>query len=95
MSWAVNVMLWAHSMHSCASIQNAMTATTQHYHKTSDQHKGLGKSRCQRDFDDLQKMLEWFDSFNPFDGTRTVLQSLPPGLVANESINCDNAEKVG
>ena len=40
-------------------------------------------------------MLEWLDSFNPFDGTRTVLQSLSLGLVADESINCDNAEEVG
>ena len=87
--------LWVHSMHSCGSIHNAMTATTQHYHKTSEQHKELGKSRCQRDFDDLQKMVEWLDSFNLFDETRIVLHSLSLGLVADESINCDNAEKVG
>ena len=84
--------LWVQSMHSCGSTHNAMTATTQHYHKTSEQHKELGKSGCQRDFDDLQKMLEWLDSFNPFDGTRTTLQSLSLGLVADESINCDNGE---
>ena len=82
-------------MHSCASIYNAITATTQHYYKTSEQHKEMGKSRCQHDFDDLQKMLEWPDSFNPFDGTRTALQSLSLGLVADESINCDNAEEGG
>ena len=84
--------LWVQSVHSCGSTHNAMTATTQHYHKTSEQHKELGKSGCQRDFDDLQKMLEWLDSFNPFDGTRTTLQSLSLGLVADESINCDNGE---
>ena len=87
--------LWVHSMHSCGSIHNAMTATTQHYHKTSEQHEELGKSRCQLDFDDLQKILEWLDFFKPFDGTRTALQSLSLGLVADESINCDNAEEVG
>ena len=87
--------LWVHSVYSCGSIHNAITATTQHYHKTIEQLEGLGKSRCQRDFDDLQKMLEGLDSFNPFDGTRTALQSLSLGLVADESINCDNAEEVG
>ena len=40
-------------------------------------------------------MLEWLDSFNPFDGTRTAFQSLSLGLVADESINCDNAKEVG
>ena len=50
--------LWVHSMHSWGSIHNTMTATTQHYHKTSEQHEELGKSRCQRGFDDLQKMVE-------------------------------------
>ena len=94
MSPSVRV-LWVHSMHSCGSIHNAMTAPTQHYHKTSEQHEELGKSRCQRDFDNLQKMLEWLDSFNPFDETRAALQSLSLGLVADESINCDNAEEVG
>ena len=39
-------------------------------------------------------MLEWLDSFNPFDETRAALQSLSLGLVADESINCDNAEEV-
>ena len=82
-------------MHSCGSIHNAITATTQDYHKTSEQHEELAKSRYQRDFDDLQKTLEWPDSFNPFDGTRTAFQSLSLGLVADESINCDNAEEVG
>ena len=42
-----------------------MITTTQHYHRTSEQHEELDKSRCQCDFDDLQKMLEWLDSFNP------------------------------
>ena len=87
--------LWVHSIHSCGSIHNAMTAITQHYHKTSVHHEELGKSRHQRDFDDLQKMLEQLDYFNPFDGTRIALQSLSLGLVADESINCDNAEEVG
>ena len=38
-------------------------------------------------------MLEWLDSFNPSDRTKTALQSLSLGLVADESINCDNAEE--
>ena len=45
--------LWVHSIHSCGSIHNAMNAITHHYLKTSVHHEELGKSRCQRDFDDL------------------------------------------
>ena len=88
-------MLWVHSMHSCATIHHAMTSVTEHYHNTSDQHEELGKSRIRRDFDDLQKILEWFEVLNPFDSTRTSLQSLSSGLVADESVNCDDAEEAG
>ena len=63
--------------------------------KTSDQHEELGKSRIHRDFEDMQKILEWLDISNPFDSTRQTLQSLSSGLVADETINCDNAEEVG
>ena len=54
-------MLWVHSMHSCAGIHHAMTPVTGHHHNTSVQHEELGKSRIRRDFDDLQKILEWFE----------------------------------
>ena len=88
-------MLWVHSMHSCATVQNAMASLTDHFHNTSEQHVELGKSRIKLDFDELQHILQWFDSSSPFDINRTDLQSLSTGVVADETVNCDNAENVG
>ena len=71
-----------------------MTSLTEHQHTTSDQHEELGKSRIQRDFKNFQKDISnWFGSNNPFDIKRINLQSLSSGFVADESINCDNAEE--
>ena len=72
-----------------------MTSLTEHQHTTSEQHEELGKNRIQRDFRDLQKISDWFEINNPFDIKRINLQSLPLGLVSDESISCDNAEEVG
>ena len=89
--------LWIYSMHASASYHNALSSPTQLQQKTSDQHEELGRSRIQRDFNDLQKLITWFDyqSHDPFDSTRQKLQSLDSGMIANESVNCDNAEQVG
>ena len=88
-------MLWVHSMHSCSTVQNAMASLTDHFHNTSEQHVELGKGRIKLDFDELQHILQWFDSSSPFGINRTDLQSLYTGVVADETVNCDNAENVG
>lgn len=87
--------LWLQSMHSCADIHNAMSEFTLNKHNTSDQHEEMGKSRIQRDYQDLQKILQWFETNDPFDSNRTELQSLSTGLIADDAINCDEIEKIG
>ena len=87
-------MLWVQSMHSSATIHNAMTLLTDHCHKTSEQHEKLGKTRIQRDFCDLQKILEQLGISNPFDSGRTDLISLYTGMIADKRINCDDVEEV-
>ena len=89
--------LWIYSMHATASYHDALSSLTQNQHKTSDQHEDLGKSRLQRDYNDLQKLTTWLDdqSHDPFDANRTVLQALDSGLIADESITCDDAESIG
>ena len=50
----------------------------------------------QGDYSDLQNVMEWFETSNPFDVVnRKHLQSLSSGLVADETINCDHVENVG
>lgn len=57
----------------------------------------LGQSRIKRDFIDLQTILKWFEyqSHDSFDSSRKVLQALDYGLVANDSVNCNDAESIG
>ena len=50
-----------------------------------------------RDHKDRQKVMEWleYETHNSFDPKRTSLQSLITGMIADESINCDDAERIG
>ena len=54
-------------------------------------------SRCERDFQDLLKIQEWFDEHEPFDVKEVKLRSLSSGLTTTEGdgINPDKAEEVG
>ena len=45
-------------MHPYSAIHNAMNEVTNHQHFISYQHEELGKSRINRDFNDLEKILE-------------------------------------
>jgi hypothetical protein len=40
-------------------------------------------------------LFEWFEVHDPFDDNRARLQSLPSGLIGDDSVNCDQAEDVG
>ena len=82
-------------MHLCGQIHEAMTTMTDHVHTTGEQHQELGSSRIKRDFEDLQKVVEWFHVRNPFDAENTSLRFLSCGLTADDSVNCDDIELVG
>ena len=87
--------LWIYSMHATASYHHALSTLTKN--QNSDQHQDLGKSRLQREYNDLQKLITWLDhqGHNPFDANRTNLQALDSGLIADESVTCDDAENIG
>ena len=89
--------LWATTLHKFGEIEQSMRAVTNTKRESSEQHVELGRSRRQRDFEDLQKILSWFHRFDPFECTDTRLRSLSSGLVAQvgDGINCDDAEEVG
>lgn len=89
--------LWVSSMHRCSSVYDAMGDLTEHRHQTSEQHVELRESRLKRDNDDCNKLIEWFDSHEPFDPNETSLKSISTGLIAGEKddVNCDEAEIVG
>ena len=53
----------------CADIMdhNAISYLTQTQHRTSDEHEKLGQSRKVGNFNDLQKLITWFQFQSPID----------------------------
>ena len=90
-------MLWIYSMHLTASYHNALSHSTQTQHKTSDQYEKLSQSRKLRDFNNLKKLITWFQyqSHNSFNPDRHQLQALDSGLIADQSVNYDEAKCAG
>ena len=63
---------------------------------TSEQHKEMLPSRQKRDNHDLDCFLEWFQVHPPFENRLSdILVSLSTGIVADETINCDDAVNKG
>lgn len=91
------LLSWIHSMHGCASVHNSMTELTNLQHKTSEQHVELGRSRIKRDNSDLEKLDQWFNTYNPFLENESSLKSIFSGLTScdEDNINCDQTEAVG
>ena len=87
--------MWVYTMHEGANYHNALCTSTNNQHKTSEQHTDLGYSRRQRDFKDLQIISTWLKVHNPFSENIQSLQALGSGLIADEKVNCDDAEDVG
>ena len=88
---------WIYSMHKCAGVHDAMTTTTNLKHRTSEQHIELGTSRSKRDYEDLRKIQEWFNQYEPFNLNQPKLCSLSSGLTAADDggVNCDQTEPAG
>ena len=88
---------WVYSMHKCAGVHDALTTATSLRHRTSEQHVELGTSRSKRDCEDLKKIQNWFDQYEPFNQYQPKLCSLSTGLTAadDDNVNCDQTEQVG
>ena len=88
---------WICSMHKCAGIHDAMTTATKLKHRMSEQHIELGASRSKRNYDDLRKIQNWFNVFEPFNQNQPKLCSLSSGLTASsdDDVNCDQTEQIG
>ena len=88
--------LWVSSMHRCARIHEGMGSLTNQKQRTSEQHTELGKSRISQDNMDLEEVIKWFDSHEPFDPLEHNLKSISSGITAvTDKINCDNAVEIG
>jgi hypothetical protein len=93
-------LLWIGSMHRCTSIHAALANLTglDHVSDYDTKHLAdLGDSRKHRDWDDLQKFVEFFTANNPFSDTDGRLCSITSGLASSntDGVNCDDAFDVG
>ena len=63
---------------------------------TSEQHKGLRQSTQARDIKDRAMFEGWLHAHPPFAGYEAdQLVSVSTGIVADESVNCDQAVEIG
>lgn len=60
----------------------------------SEQHVEVERSRIVRDEQDIEKLMFWLDSHNPFDN-RSSLVSLSSGVIGGPFINCHMAFEKG
>ena len=87
---------WVHALPRCAPICNALEQFTGVHSGTSEQHKDLRKSTQSRDIKDRGVFVEWLQAHPPFAGYEvSSLVSLATGIVADASVNCDNAVEIG
>ena len=83
-------------LYRCAGIHEAMGSLTNQKQRTSEHHTESGRSRISRDNKDLEEVIEWFDSREPFDPSEHNLKSISYGITAvTDEINCDNVEEIG
>jgi hypothetical protein len=77
---------WVSTVHKSAAIHSALAELTdlQYIHEDM-QHPELGKTRAKRDFNDLNKILEFLEMNNPFETSNSRLRSLVSGIAASDS----------
>ena len=83
-------------MYYALNVHNSMTELTSLQHKTSEQHKELGKNRIKRDNADFKKIELFFEVHNPFNPDEPDLKNLFTGVTAktDDQINCNQFIKV-
>lgn len=83
------------SMHKSAAVHNAMTALTKLLYQENEQHIEMGKSCANRDNQDTNKFICWFDAYNPFDQNDSLF-SISSALTSKvgDGVNCDSVEEV-
>ena len=87
---------WVHALPQCVPTCDALEEFTGVHTGTSEQHKDLRPSTLTRDDKDLDKFCQWLLVHPPFAGyQQDRLVSLSTGVVADATVNCDDAINVG
>ncbi|KAJ8888464.1 hypothetical protein PR048_007954 [Dryococelus australis] len=77
----------------CLKLCNALEELSGMKTGSSEQHVELRDSRRTRDARDVAVLLSWLKEHSPWDVD--YLRSLAPGVVGEDSVNCDQSEYVG
>ncbi|KYN03290.1 hypothetical protein ALC62_05871 [Cyphomyrmex costatus] len=88
------VAKWIISTVALTEVCNEMEKFCNASFDTSEQHVDTRISRIKRDAADLQKVLEFFERYNPFPES-DYLMSIYSGIVGNQTVNCHNAYEEG
>ena len=87
---------WAHALPGCVPVCDALEKITSVHASTSEQHKDLRSSTQAKYNKDLIVFKEWLQVHQPFAGYQPhCLVSIATGVVADASVNCDDAVKIG
>ncbi|VDI45484.1 Hypothetical predicted protein, partial [Mytilus galloprovincialis] len=89
--------LWLMSMPACAEINQAMQDLSGVGYFSSEQHKDETHARQKKDTNDIQTLLTFLKSRNPFIDSEVdrSLRNIETGVVADKTVNVDDAKKVG
>ena len=87
--------VWVNTMTECAQMHVAMSRLTDLCRSEVD-HVEVSASRIRRDVSDLHKVITYLCQNSPFRfSDEDKLISLSSGVVADETVNCDNADEIG
>lgn len=87
---------WVHALPHCVPVCDALEKFTGVHSATSEQHKDLRSSTQCKDRKDYDVFVQWLQVHPPFAGYQPdQLVSLATGVVADATVNCDNAVQIG
>ncbi|CAC5414182.1 unnamed protein product [Mytilus coruscus] len=85
--------LWLMSMPACPEINQAMQDLSVVGYFSSEQHKDETRARQKKDTDDIQTLLTFLKSRNPFIEVESSLRNIETGVVADKTVNVHDAKK--
>jgi len=86
---------WIHALPKCVPICQSLENFANVHSETSEQHKDLRSSSEMQDHKDYETFLKWLQVHSPFDFCNQQLVAISTGLVADSSVNCDQAKEIG
>jgi hypothetical protein len=87
--------LWLLSMPACAEMNQSMQEFSGMNFVTSEQHQDASSSRRNRDSNDANQVLQFFQARSPFEEGDTSLRNIDTGVTADKRVNVDLAHDLG